>query len=99
VLAHRVEQADVPGAVAMQILVRIAHAVRVAQRAREVEDEVLAGDEPVGEGAVAHVADGDLDIARHRREVEAIGAGVGQLGVEDRDARPRPRDGSRGCCL
>ena len=81
-MAARLEQRQLAAAVDLEIGVRIAHAVDVADLAGEVEDHLAALHEVIHRAGLPHVGDVDRDAVFDAGDVEQVAAVVGDQRVD-----------------
>jgi hypothetical protein len=81
----RLEQRQLAAAVDLEIGVRIAHAVDVADLAGEIEDHLAALHEVIHRARLAHVGDVDGDPVLDAGDVEQVAAVVGNQRVDEQD--------------
>ena len=82
-MAARLEQRQLAAAVDVEIGVRIAHAVDVADLAGEVEDHVAALHEVVHRAGLPHVGDVDRDLVFDAGDVEQVAAVLGNQRIDE----------------
>ena len=84
-MAARLEQRQLAAAVDLEVGVRIAHAVDVADLAGEVEDHLAALHQVVHRAGLAHVGDVHRDAVLDAGDVEQVAAVVGNQRIDQQD--------------
>ena len=84
-MAAGLEQGELAAAVDVEIGVRIAHAVDVADLAGEVEDHLAVAHQVVHRARLAHVGDVDAQPIGDAVDVEEVAAVVGDERVDQQD--------------
>ena len=99
VLAAGLEHRELRAAVDVEVGIRIAHAVDVADLPGEVEDDLAVLDQRVHRRLIAHVGDVDAHAVLDAVEVEAVAAVVGIERVDDQHVGAGVDElARRGCC-
>ena len=81
-MAARLEQRQLAAAVDLEVGVRVAHAVDVADLAGEVEDHLAVAHQVVHRARLAHVGDVHADAILDAGDVEQVAAVVGDQRVD-----------------
>ena len=93
--AARLEQGQLTAAVDLEVGMRVAHAVDVADLSGEIEDDLATAHEIVHRAGLAHVGDVDAHAIFDAGDVEQVAAVVGNQRIDEQDVGAELGEASR----